>query len=70
MKIVEEELQMEMRRVEELQNARSTAMEEITGLLERTTSCHSCCLSEKMKEELQNVRASVLEAKSLLGECH
>ena len=70
LKIVEEELQMEMRRVEELQNARSTAMEEITGLLERTTSCHSCCLSEKMKEELQNVRASVLEAKSLLGECH
>ncbi|KAL4611291.1 hypothetical protein ACB092_08G113400 [Castanea dentata] len=69
LKIVEEELQMEMRRVEELQNARSTAMEMITGLLE-CTSCHSCCLSEKMKEELQNVRASVLEAKSLLGECH
>ncbi|GMY24149.1 kinesin-like protein KIN-12E [Fagus crenata] len=67
LKIVEEELQMDLRRIEELRTARSTAIEEIARLLE-STSCHSCCLSEKMEEELQNVRASVLEAKSLLGE--
>lgn len=67
LKIVEEEWQMDLRRIEELRTARSTAIEEIARLLE-STSCHSCCLSEKMEEELQNVRASVLEAKSLLGE--
>lgn len=67
MNIVEEELQMELRTMEELRTARSTATEEMTRLLEGT-SCHSSFLSEKMEDELQSVRASVLEAKSLLGE--
>jgi kinesin family protein 15 len=65
MKIVEEELQMELRTIEDLRTARSTATEEMTRLLEGTR-CHSSCLSEKMEDELQRVRASVLEAKSLL----
>ncbi|KAG7950379.1 hypothetical protein I3843_13G109300 [Carya illinoinensis] len=66
-RIIEEEIQTELRRIEELETARSTATEEITQLLEGPW-CNSCCLSEKMKEELQSVRASVIEAKSLLGE--
>ncbi|XP_040993011.1 kinesin-like protein KIN-12E [Juglans microcarpa x Juglans regia] len=66
-RIIEEEIQTELRRIEELGTARSTATEEITQLLEGPW-CNSCCLSEKMKEELRSVRASVIEAKSLLGE--
>jgi hypothetical protein len=50
LKIVEEELQTDLRRIEELQTARSTAIEEIARLLE-STSCHSCYLSEKMEED-------------------
>jgi kinesin family protein 15 len=64
---VEEELQTELRSIEELRTARSTATKEMVGLL-KGTRCHSSCLSEKMEDELQSVRASVLEAKSLLGE--
>ncbi|XP_059429702.1 kinesin-like protein KIN-12E [Corylus avellana] len=67
MNIEEEELQTELRTIEELRTARSTATKEMTRLLEGTR-CHSSCLSEMMEDELQSIRASVLEAKSLLGE--
>ncbi|KAB1226943.1 Phragmoplast orienting kinesin 2 [Morella rubra] len=67
MRIVEEELQMELIKIEELQTVRSTVMQQITRSLEGTR-CHSLCLSEEMEKELQNVRASLLEASSLLAE--
>ncbi|EXB39677.1 Kinesin-like protein KIF15 [Morus notabilis] len=63
MKEVEEELQVELGRIEELRKAKALAAEETMQLL--NTGSHSCFISEKM-EELQSVRTSVLEAKLLL----
>lgn len=65
-KIVEEELQIELRMLEELRTARALAAAKTMQLLD--TRSGSCLLSEKMEEELQSVRKYVVEAKSLLGE--
>ncbi|TXG73496.1 hypothetical protein EZV62_002075 [Acer yangbiense] len=62
MKILEEELQMQLRRVEELQTLRSAAAEKQARLLEYSRSAP--CL----EEELESVGAYVIEAKMLLGE--
>ncbi|XP_028785616.1 kinesin-like protein KIN-12E [Neltuma alba] len=64
-KILEEELQMGSRRIEELQTARVMAASEKANLLASTSNS---CLFEKLEEEMQNVRASVLETKLLLEE--
>ncbi|XP_038879991.1 kinesin-like protein KIN-12E isoform X2 [Benincasa hispida] len=66
-KILEEELQMEHRRMEELITAKSVAIQKMTQLLEDNRRS-SCFLSEKMEEELKGIRSSVMEAKLLLGE--
>lgn len=65
MEILEEELQLQLRRVEELQALRSAAEEKKSKLLEHINGS-SCLLSEKMEGELQSVWAYVLEAKTLL----
>ncbi|KAI9197000.1 hypothetical protein LWI28_028928 [Acer negundo] len=62
MKILEEELQMQLGRAEELQTLRSAAAEKQARLLEYSRSAP--CL----EEELENVGAYVIEAKMLLGE--
>ncbi|KAJ9178647.1 hypothetical protein P3X46_010515 [Hevea brasiliensis] len=62
MKILEEELLPELRRIEELRTVRVAAAEKVIKLMED----RSCCLSEKMEKELLNVWASLVEAKKLL----
>ncbi|KAM7522910.1 hypothetical protein LguiA_012812 [Lonicera macranthoides] len=66
-KVLEEELIKEMRRIEELKEDIANADKRKTKLLEGTMS-ETCFVSEKIKEELQNVRLSFLELKSLLGD--
>ncbi|KDP42953.1 hypothetical protein JCGZ_23895 [Jatropha curcas] len=64
-KALEEQILIELRRLDELRMVRITAAENMTKLLE-TRSCNSCLLSEKMEEELRNVWNSLVEAKTLL----
>ena len=66
-KILEEELQMEHRRMEELVIAKSVSVQKMMQLLE-DNGRSSCFLSEKMEEMLKGIRYSVMEARSLLGE--
>ncbi|KAL5763630.1 hypothetical protein ACOSQ2_016224 [Xanthoceras sorbifolium] len=66
MKILEEELQIQLRRVEGLKTARAAAAEKKAGLLEYTRSAPCLLLSEKMEEELQSLGAYLLEAKVML----
>ncbi|XP_062082504.1 kinesin-like protein KIN-12E [Humulus lupulus] len=66
-KILEEELLVELRRMQELQKERAMAAEKTSQLLD-TGSPHSGFISEKMEEELLSVRKSIVEAKLLLGE--
>ncbi|KAM1149502.1 hypothetical protein ACFX15_029711 [Malus domestica] len=63
-KILEEDLQTELRKLEELRKERVLAAEKTMQLLE--TRSHPCLLSEKMEEELESVRKYVVEAKSCL----
>ncbi|CAK9146046.1 unnamed protein product [Ilex paraguariensis] len=67
MKILEEELDMELRRIEELQTAKAIASRRKTQLLEEFT-CQSCFVSDKMEEELQIIQMSIMELKSLYGQ--
>ncbi|KAF5744939.1 phragmoplast orienting kinesin 2 isoform X2 [Tripterygium wilfordii] len=64
-KTLEEEIWMELRRIEDLQTARAAAAENKTKLL--NDSCTSCFISETMEEELKTIEACVLEAKMVLG---
>ncbi|GAV86218.1 Kinesin domain-containing protein/Kinesin-relat_1 domain-containing protein [Cephalotus follicularis] len=66
MDILEEELQLELKRIDELRTVKVTAAKKMTQLLEDKMS-HSCFLSEKIQEELLTAWESVLEAKRLLG---
>lgn len=66
-KILEEELQMEHRRMEELVIAKSVSVQKMMQLLE-DNGRNSCFLSEKMEEMLKGIRSSVMEARLLLGE--
>ncbi|KAB2606387.1 phragmoplast orienting kinesin-1-like [Pyrus ussuriensis x Pyrus communis] len=63
-KILEEDLQTELRKLEKLRKERVLAAGKTMQLLD--TRSHPCLLSEKMEEELQSVRKYVVEAKSLL----
>ncbi|TQE05634.1 hypothetical protein C1H46_008767 [Malus baccata] len=63
-KILEEDLQTELRKLEKLRQKRVLTAEKTMLLLD--TRFHPCLLSEKMEEELQSVRKYVVEAKSLL----
>lgn len=67
MKILEEELLLEVRRIKELRMVKLAANEKMTKLME-DANCHSCFLSKNMEEELQGVQLSILQAKTLLGD--
>ncbi|PON50882.1 Kinesin-like protein [Parasponia andersonii] len=66
MKLLEEELLLDSRRIQELQKAKAMAVEKTTQLLD--TGSRSGFVSEEVKQELQSVRTSVVEARLLLGE--
>ncbi|POO01404.1 Kinesin-like protein [Trema orientale] len=66
MKMLEEELLLDSRRIQELQKAKAMAAEKTTQLLD--TGSRSGFVSEEIEQELQSVRTSVVEAKLLLGE--
>lgn len=63
-KILEEELRTESKRVEELRKARDVASEKTAQLLDTRSNL---CLISKMEQELQSIRTSVREATSLIG---
>ena len=69
MKELEEELRVEIQRVEELRKAKAAAAEKTTELLDIGSDRLRCITSEKMEEELHSVRTLVLEAKLLLEGC-
>ncbi|KAL2331862.1 hypothetical protein Fmac_019443 [Flemingia macrophylla] len=62
-KILEEELQIDLTRAEELQAARVIATNNNNNVL---SSISNSGMFEKLEEEMQNMRASILETKSLL----
>ncbi|CAI9785824.1 unnamed protein product [Fraxinus pennsylvanica] len=67
MKIVDEELQMELQKIEDLQKAKAEATKRKTQLLE-AMSCSNSCFSDKVEEDLHSIRISVMELNSLLHE--
>ncbi|KAJ4829159.1 hypothetical protein Tsubulata_032718 [Turnera subulata] len=69
MKISEEEVQTALRRVEELRKAKLGSTEKMTNLLEGSSNnSGSSSLTERIEQELMGAQASLLEAKTLLGE--
>ncbi|KAK6776722.1 hypothetical protein RDI58_027723 [Solanum bulbocastanum] len=64
--ILDEELQLEMSKIEDLQREKALASSRKTQLL-NALSCQSCPLSDKVEEDLHDIRRSVLELNSLLG---
>ncbi|XP_022973576.1 kinesin-like protein KIN-12E [Cucurbita maxima] len=69
-RILEEELQMEHQRMEELVTEKSVAVQKTNRLLDDNRH-NSCFLSEKVEEEMRSIRSSVMEAKLLLeGNLH
>ncbi|KAG5578379.1 hypothetical protein H5410_058513 [Solanum commersonii] len=66
LKILDEELQLEMSKIEDLQREKALASSRKTQLL-NALSCQSCSLSDKVEEDLHDIRRSVLELNSLLG---
>ncbi|KAH9793392.1 hypothetical protein WN944_010979 [Citrus x changshan-huyou] len=65
MRIVEEELQLELIRADKLRVSRDAAAEKKTQLLEHTNS-NLYLLSEKTEEELKNILSYHIQSKSLL----
>ncbi|KAH0713081.1 hypothetical protein KY290_009403 [Solanum tuberosum] len=66
LKILDEELQLEMSKIEDLQREKALATSRKTQLL-NALSCQSCSFSDKVEEDLHDIRRSVLELNSLLG---
>ncbi|KAL2510994.1 Phragmoplast orienting kinesin 2 [Abeliophyllum distichum] len=66
-KILNEELQMELRKIKDLQRAKAEATKRKTELLE-AMSCSNSCFSDKVEEDLHNIRISVMELNSLLDQ--
>nr|XP_010313480.1 kinesin-like protein KIN-12E [Solanum lycopersicum] len=66
LKILDEELQLEMSKIEDLQREKALATSRKTQLL-NALSCQSYSLSDKVEEDLHDIRRSVLELNSLLG---
>ncbi|KAH0747613.1 hypothetical protein KY285_009270 [Solanum tuberosum] len=66
LKILDEELQLEMSKIEDLQREKALASSRKTQLL-NALSCQSCSFSDKVEEDLHDIRRSVLELNSLLG---
>ncbi|OVA03262.1 Kinesin [Macleaya cordata] len=76
MKLLEEELQIEMKSLEELKKTRLIEIQKKAQLLDETKCCFMVLdsqnqplyVSEVVEEQLNEVRMSVLEATSLLGD--
>ncbi|KAJ8552062.1 hypothetical protein K7X08_028505 [Anisodus acutangulus] len=66
LKILDEELQLEMSKIEDLQRAKALATSRKSQLL-NALSCQSCSFSDKVEEDLHDIRRSVLELNTLLG---
>ncbi|XP_016547589.1 kinesin-like protein KIN-12E isoform X2 [Capsicum annuum] len=66
LKILDEELQSEMSKREDLQRAKALATSR-KGQFLNALSCQSCSFSNKVEEDLHDIRRSVLELNSLLG---
>ncbi|KAL2461037.1 P-loop containing nucleoside triphosphate hydrolase superfamily protein [Abeliophyllum distichum] len=66
-KIMNEELQMELQKIKDLQRAKAEATKRKTELLE-AMSCSNSCFSDKVEEDLHNIRISVMELNSLLDQ--
>ncbi|KAK4709442.1 hypothetical protein R3W88_030367 [Solanum pinnatisectum] len=66
LKILDEELHLEMSKIGDLQREKALASSRKTQLL-NALSCQSCSLSNKVEEDLHDIRRSVLELNSLLG---
>ncbi|KAI3450790.1 hypothetical protein Pfo_007455 [Paulownia fortunei] len=67
-KIMDEELVTESRKIEGLQRAKAEAIRRKTQLLE-TMSCNSSFVSDKMEADLHNIQMSVAELNFLLEHC-
>ncbi|KAL3530221.1 hypothetical protein ACH5RR_009543 [Cinchona calisaya] len=68
MKILDEELLSESWKIEELQRAKTEAVEIKSQLLEAISS-QSCFVSDKIQEDLHSIRMSIIELNSILSEC-
>ncbi|KAJ8568359.1 hypothetical protein K7X08_027892 [Anisodus acutangulus] len=66
LKTLHKELQLEMSKIEDLQRAKALATSRKSQLL-NALSCQSCSFSDKVEEDLHDIRRSVLELNSLLG---
>ncbi|PHU03558.1 Phragmoplast orienting kinesin-1 [Capsicum chinense] len=66
LKILDEELQSEMSKREDLQREKALATSR-KGQFLNALSCQSCSFSDKVEEDLHDIRRSVLELNSLLG---
>ncbi|XP_055833897.1 kinesin-like protein KIN-12E [Solanum dulcamara] len=66
LKILDDDLQLEISKIEDLQRAKALATSRKTQLL-NALSCKSCSFSDKVEEDLHDIRRSVLELNSLLG---
>ncbi|XP_065867590.1 kinesin-like protein KIN-12E isoform X2 [Euphorbia lathyris] len=64
----EEELELELRRLEVLRMERVAAYEKIAKVMEERSRNSCCCLSEKLEEDLLNVWTCLKEVKTLLEE--
>ncbi|XP_022869345.1 kinesin-like protein KIN-12E isoform X2 [Olea europaea var. sylvestris] len=67
MKIVDEELQMELQKIGDLQKAKAEATKRKTHLLE-VMSCSNSCFSDKVEEDFHSIRVSIMELNSLLDQ--
>ncbi|KAJ0021208.1 hypothetical protein Pint_31731 [Pistacia integerrima] len=67
MKVLEEELNSQLRRLEELQKVRAAAAEKNSKIFDQTKS-HSCLISGKVEEELKSAWGYIQEARILLGQ--
>ncbi|CAN4120124.1 unnamed protein product [Withania somnifera] len=66
LRILEEELQSEMSKIEDLQREKALATNRKSQFL-NALSCQSCSFSDKVEEDLHEIRRSVLELNSLFG---
>ncbi|GLU19100.1 hypothetical protein SLE2022_353660 [Rubroshorea leprosula] len=68
LKTIEDELQLELRRIEQLRTVRAEAAEKVKQLF--YAKGDSCFLSEKIETDLESVSATIKEAETLLGMGH
>nr|GMD16186.1 kinesin-like protein KIN-12E [Ipomoea batatas] len=69
MKILNEELQMELQQIEDLKREKALATTRKNHLQE-ALSCQSFFVSDKVGEDLHDIQQSVMELNLLLGNCN